>query len=94
MSRRHFYRAAAPATDPVLAITAAELTAQLPEEPPFAQHACHDLRPLAVSRPATARNDTKRRRSAAPVPLTLCSGVSTSEAMLQHVLQIAPGAAL
>jgi hypothetical protein len=32
-------RAAAPAIDPVLAITAAELTTQLPEEPSFAQQA-------------------------------------------------------
>ena len=36
---RSIGRAAAPATDPVLAITAAELTAQLPEEPSFAQQA-------------------------------------------------------
>ena len=32
------------------------------------RHAWPDLSPLAVSRPTTARNGAKRRRSAAPVP--------------------------
>ena len=65
-----------------------------PEEPSFAQHAM-------ISAPwpflGLPQHETTRNGGAARLrcPLTLCSGVSTSsEAMLQHVLQIAPGAAL